>query len=163
MRGLIILLLLLICQSWAHAQQRPWVERIRYDARQDGNFELGTDSTIFQYHNDGLSVLYRGEQPALHQALRQQLAGKMLDKQFDGLVRIRFVVNKQGQSGMFRSLVCNSEGIETSIDPASLQTLLLAVKAADGWQAKSINGQPVHYYQYVLFRLQGGEVIQILP
>jgi hypothetical protein len=147
----------------ANAQQRPWVEHIRYDARKDGKFELGADSTIFQYHNDGLGVLYQGEQPALHQALRQQLAGKMLDKQFDGLVRIRFVVNKQGQSGMFRSLVCNSEGIETSIDPASLQTLLLAVKAADGWQAKSIHGEPVHYYQYVLFRLQGGEVTQIFP
>lgn len=163
MHRLLVLLLLFICQGRAHAQQRPWVERIRYDAQRDGIFDLGADSTIFQYHNDGLGVLYRGEQPALHQALRQQLAGKALDLQFDGMVRIRFVVNKQGQSGMFRSLVCNSQGEETNIDPASLQALLQAVRAVDGWQAKSINGEPVHYYQYVLFRLQAGEITQILP
>lgn len=163
MRSFLILVLLFVSQGWANAQQRPWVESIVYDPQRDGTFDLGNDTQVYQYHNDGKGVLYRGEQPALHQTLRTALAGVRLDSSFDGMVRIRFVVNKQGKAGMFRPLVCNVQGEEVALAPGSLQALLQAVQQADGWQVKNIDGKPVHHYQYVLFRLHHGSIAQILP
>jgi|GEM_PF-6528825 len=163
MRYCALWLLLCLCQLTAWGQQRPWVESIVYDPQRDGTFDLGNDTQVYQYHNDGKGVLYRGEQPALHQSLRVALTGIPLDSSFDGMVRIRFVVNKQGKAGMFRPLVCNVQGEEVGLEPSSLQALLQAVQQADGWQVKNIDGKPVHYYQYVLFRLHYGSIAQILP
>lgn len=163
MRFPIRLLLLLVLPLASTAQQRPWVEAITYEAALDSPFSLGGDTKIYQYHNDGLGVTYRGDRPALHGALRTATAILEFDKSFDGLVRVRFVVNKAGESGMFRAYAYTIAGEVANWPPASLHQLTLAVKHVNGWQPKIINDQPVHYYQYVLFRIQGGKISQILP
>lgn len=163
MRRLIRTFLLTLLPVAAAAQVRPWVEAITYDAAIDGPFSLGGDANIYQYHNDGLGVNYRGDRPALHEALRKATAHLKFDPAFDGLVRIRFVVNKAGKSGMFRTYVYTVTGEQAHLPAALLDPLTQAVKQLNDWQPKIIRDQTVHYYQYVIFRIQGGKVSHILP
>lgn len=163
MRFLIRFLLFVALPITSAAQQRPWVEAITYEAALDSPFNLGGDARVYQYHNDGLGVAYRGGRPALHEALRTTTATLVFDKNFDGLARVRFVVNKAGESGMFRTYAYTITGEEAHLPVAMLNPLTQAVKQLNGWQPKIIRDHPVHYYQYVLFRIQEGKISHILP
>ncbi len=163
MHRLIRTFLLILLPVAVAAQVRPWVEAITYDAAIDSPFSLGGDANIYQYHNDGLGVTFLGGRPMLHDALQKATSQLKFDPAFDGIVRIRFVVNKAGESGMFRTYVYTVTGEQAHLPAALLNPLTQAVMQLNGWQPKIIRDQTVHYYQYVIFRIQGGKVSHILP
>jgi len=41
--------------------------------------------------------------------------------------------------------------------------LLSIIKSIKAWQVQMVNGQPVDYYQYLIFKIRNGQLIEILP
>ena len=85
------------------------------------------------------------------------------DKNSTGYITIRFVVNCEGKTGMFRVQQMDEDYNETIFEENIVSIILKFVKSLDGWIVQSYKGQTVDYYQYLTFKIENGIVKEILP
>ncbi len=141
-----------------------WVGDIAYDASIDkSDFSIcNGEDKIVQYFNDGNGLEYEGEKIAIEKVFAKEYR---LEKpiQETGLIRIRFIVNCQGESGRFRVLGMNSLYEEKNFAPLIVNELLRITKSLKGWKIKSMQNQTIDYYQYLIFKMENGKLIEILP
>ena len=140
-----------------------WVDDIAEDQELDDSaFKIcTTNEQIIQYFNDGNGIQYIGDKPAIdsifyssYQAIKTNLSG---------FVRIRFIVNWSGETGRFRVLTSDLN-YQANILPSDITKQLLNItKSMNGWQQKTWRDLNVDYYQYLIFKIEKGELTQILP
>lgn len=136
---------------------------IEYNKSLDAaNFKLcnGDDKAV-QYFNLGKGLQYKGEKRTLINHFYK--AYKPVDTNESGLVRIRFIVNCKGQTGRFRIISMDKNYREVKIDEKISDQLLTLTKELDGWKILSYKNKPLDYYQYLLFKIEKGKLIEILP
>lgn len=80
-----------------------------------------------------------------------------------GLLRIRFTVNCHGDSGRFRLLSMNEDYEEMSFSDNIVDQLLTLTKAYKEWRVLSYDGMESDYYFYVTFKIEDGQIKEILP
>ena len=80
-----------------------------------------------------------------------------------GLIRIRFIVNCKGETGRFRVLAMNPDYQEKAFDESITSQLLTITKGLNGWKPKEFRGTVYDYYQYLIFKIQDGKIVKILP
>ena len=129
----------------------------------DPNFKLcGDENQLIQYYALNEKP-YKGEQWAINKAFKQgyNLAKKEGE---NGLIRIRFVVNCKGETGRFRLLAMNPDYSERAFDQAITDRLLEITKSLDGWKVlENQKKGPLEYYQYLIFKMKDGQIMEILP
>lgn len=120
-----------------------------------------------QYYYTGLS--YEGELFAIDSIFRSQYNLPKASGQ-SGIATIRFVVNCSGETGRFRFFGVNKELEECSFQDSIKQKLLAITKGLKGWKImpsegldNSKNGDPLDYYQYLVFQLIDGQIKEIGP
>lgn len=151
------------CGEFSGSLSRGWVGDIIVDPElDDPAFSVCDEHDIYQYHNFSNGFQYQGEKYALEQKIRSGYATIKAAGE-TGLVRIRFVVNCQGESGRFRIMGMDDNYNPKVFDRAILDQLLGITKALDGWKIQRENGAPKDYYQYLIFKLKDGELQEILP
>ncbi|MEM0993429.1 MAG: hypothetical protein AAF847_10080 [Bacteroidota bacterium] len=163
---LFALLLSVNCQTGGQLDKSPdtflqSADEILYDSTIDDPDYRVCGNYIYQYFNDGGGLIYEGEKHALIETFEDQYVPPE-NAQDSGLVRIRFVVNCQGKSGRFRILTGNNyqaANLSTSIT----DQLLSITKMLDGWKVKQLNGKTIDYYQYLIFKIEAGKIVEILP
>jgi hypothetical protein len=52
---------------------------------------------------------------------------------------------------------------EKQFDPRITNQLLEITKNLSGWKIKEYHGSEIDYYQYLIFKIEKGEIIEILP
>ena len=159
-------ILLYSCNS-GHQQEKSkyprWVGDSHYDpSLDDSTFQICyTENKVKQYFNFSEGFKYKGEKSALEQVIFG--AYQPVDVQESGWVRIRFVVNCNGDAGRFRLLQSDSNYQETSFDERITSQLMKIVKSLDGWVIMP-SGEPAEdYYLYLIFKIENGQIIEILP
>lgn len=80
-----------------------------------------------------------------------------------GLIRIRFVVNCNGKSGRFRILGMNKNYQKKDFSNDITSQLLRITKNLNGWKPMKANGLPFDYYQYLIFKIENGQLLEIMP
>jgi hypothetical protein len=110
--------------------------------------------------SDGLQ--YEGEKYAIEQAFRQNYKPALAKKE-SGMLRIRFIVNCKGKTDRFRMMGADENYQAKIFDPSIADQLLQITKKLDKWQPKKLEEQPVDYYQYLIFKIENGVLIEILP
>lgn len=155
-----ICLQLISCNSRRDAPKM--VDTISFDETKDNpDFKLCNEYVI-QYFNDSKGLTFKGEKPSLVDAFFNSYKAEKVSKE-TGLIRVRFVVNCKGEADRFRLLGMDTNYKEKIFDKRITNQLLKITKELKGWGVKEINGQPVDYYQYLIFVLKGGEITKILP
>ncbi len=48
-------------------------------------------------------------------------------------------------------------------DPQITEQLMAVAKSLDTWKPLDLEGEPVDYYQYLIFKMKDGEIEKILP
>lgn len=160
---LIFLPLLFSCQTEKVTTSYPkFVGDISYDKSIDGDFKKCGEHQNFSfqyYHFNGFH--YKGEKFEIFQQLKSQnLSG---DKNLNGYITIRFLVNCEGKSGMFRTQQMNLDYKETLLDNNLTNKLLDFTKSLNGWLPKEQEGKKIDYYQYLTYKIENGQVVEILP
>ena len=84
-------------------------------------------------------------------------------KKESGLVRIRFIINCQGKTDRFRILSVDENYKAKEFDKNITEQLLQITKRLDGWKPKKYKEKEVNYYQYLIFKLVKGQLIEVLP
>lgn len=163
---LIILLipLLINCQTEKAVSKYPnHVGNIEFDEKlDDPNFKRCLDEKyVFQYYNDSKGFQYKNEKRGIEKEILTLNLPE--NKEANGYVTIRFVVNCEGKSGMFRMQQIDNEYKEYTFEKKILDQLLNFTKKLNGWIPKEIEEKKVDYYQYLTYKIENGKVSEILP
>lgn len=121
------------------------------------------DDNVFQYFNLGYGPVYAGEKSTLLNTFKTKYK-PVIDKNQNGLIRIRFIVNCEGQAGRFRILQSDTDFNETEFDEKIISQLIDITKNIGEWVILlNNNKQPVDYYFYLIFKINNGQITEILP
>ena len=137
----------------------------------DTQFVAETDSTGFQpchpdlaiqYYNFGESTGFKGEKSAIERYFRERYKAEE-NQQENGYFTVRFLVNCEGKSSWFRM-----EGMDQDYQPKQFNSaisnqLLQLTKGLEGWRVAEHEGQTYDYYQYLTFKIENGQLSEILP
>ena len=163
-KQLLLLFLLLSCSTGLFAQQTRWVEDIIPDSLlDDPTFKIcNNEDQVIQYFNNSNGMEYDGDKPALTDIFQKQYKPVVSNGQ-TGLIRIRFIVNCNGEAGRFRVLCSDLNYLPLKFDSKITDQLLAITKSLKGWKPKLWKEMKVDYYQYLIFKIKDGNLIAILP
>ena len=159
--------LLFSCQAEKEAKSQSkylrWVGDIEFDAQlDDQNFKVcHGDSNVIQYFNTSKGFGYQGEKTAIWNIFQEKYQA-VTRKNQNGWIRIRFIVNCEGKAGRFRLTAADQNYQRTTFDPKITSQLLKITKSLDGWQILE-NDPPRDYYLYLIFKIEDGQILEILP
>ena len=140
-----------------------WVGDIAEDLTiDDPDFEVCREKKAMQYFNFSRGLQYKGEKYALEKEVREKYDPGEVSPE-SGLIRIRFIVNCKGQTGRFRITAMDSTYQEKQFDTLITEQLLSIVRGLKGWKMMPDNENPKDYYQYLIFKIDNGQIIEILP
>ena len=159
----LFLLFLLGCQDESLYKN---VGDIPFDRKIDSSdFELCNERRIKQYYvrgSDDTPSGYKGEKKALVKEFFENY-NYPITEQEDGYITIRFMVNCQGQSGRFRVQEMDNAYQSKSFKPEIREQLLTITKSLDGWIPVHKDSVYFDFYQYLTFKLEDGQIQQIMP
>lgn len=139
-----------------------WVGDSVFDPEKDGDFQIcGNENFVLQYFHLDNGIQYQGEKNELHRLYTENYKAIEVDQ--SGWIRIRFIVNCQGQAGRFRIIGSDVDYREQIFDERITDQLLEITKSLDGWVIQSRDDLPQDYYQYLIFKIDRGELIDLLP
>ena len=158
------LLLLFSCQQQQTSSAYPrWIGDIAFDPKTDrADFHLCHEDHIAQYFNYAEGPNYEGEKYAILEAFRQDYQAVEDDSQ-TGSLRIRFVVNCRGETDRFRIMGMDKDYQPKDFRPEITDQLLDITRKLNGWKVISRHEVALDYYQYLIFKLDKGQLTQILP
>jgi len=161
---LFLLPILFSCQSEKSISVYPnQVGDIVFDKNTDNPDFKRCQSKDFglQYYNDSKGFQYEGEKFAVVQELEKLNLSS--SKKINGYITIRFVVNCEGKTGLFRIQQMNDNYLEEKPDKDFSAKLLNFTQSLNGWIPKEISGRKIDYYQYLTYKITNGKVSEILP
>lgn len=115
----------------------------------------------FQYYQGTKQFDYRGEKVAIEEKLRKE--NIYSKKDVNGYITVRFLVNCEGKTGLFRLKHLDSDLKDVALDEELGNELMKFTKSLDGWMPKEIKGLKVDYYQYLTYKIENGKVSEVLP
>ncbi|CAA9197786.1 hypothetical protein ACHRVW_16280 [Flavobacterium collinsii] len=138
-----------------------YVGDIEFNSEMDNkDFELCNSKHIYQYFNRGDGLVYEGDKLAIEKEFAEKYKSKII-KNETGLIRINFVVNCKGKTDRFR-LISMNENYEEKVFVKSITEQLMSItKNLKGWEGKK--SKEIDYYQYLIFKIENGQLKEILP
>jgi hypothetical protein len=136
---------------------------IYFDSRlDDPAFKPCNEDRVLQYYNFGKGLLYKGEKIKINEHFQDGL--KTQEQQDEsGFLTIRFIVTCEGKTGRFRVQGMNNDYTEKAFNENLTNQLLRLTKQLDGWIVGEYEGKAYDYYQYLTFKIEQGELIEIMP
>lgn len=166
-----LLLCFISCAQESASFQNEYPPRhigdIEFDPKMDNpDFKLCIPEYIAHYMSSGLTgnsaIDYKGEKYQIEQTFRKKYNSKFAKKE-SGYIRIRFVVNCEGKTDRFRIFQADENYLETEFDKSITNQIMEITKSLNGWNVKKYKEQPVDYYQYLIFKIENGQIVKILP
>jgi hypothetical protein len=156
--------LFVFCQEKATTSLYPdFVGDIEFNKElDDQNFELCFDKHIYQYFNDSTGFQYEGEKLAVENEFSKEYKSNYIANE-TGLVRVNFVINCKGQTDRFRLIGMDENYNEKEFDKSITEQLLRITKSLKGWKGKKLKDNKIDYYQYLIFKIENGQLKEILP
>jgi len=164
----VIFSLLWSCQTEKKADEKQeylrWVGDIEKNEQIDElEFKVcNGDDKILQYFNLGKGPVYSGEKCKILNTFKSKYK-PITDKNQNGLIRIRFIVNCEGKAGRFRVLQSDYDYQEKDFNKEIVSQLLNIIKEIEDWEVFKRNEVPVDYYMYLIFKITYGQLTEILP
>ncbi|MEM9546267.1 MAG: hypothetical protein AAGA77_09840 [Bacteroidota bacterium] len=116
---------------------------------------------INDYYNDRRAG-FKGGKGRLRAILKDKLDPSKLQGQ-SGYLTFRFVVNCEGEAGWFVTEEAGLDYIKKKFSQECRMHLYEILKAEKEWIHLEIRKQPRDAYVYITFKLEDGEIIEILP
>ncbi|MDT0651302.1 hypothetical protein [Autumnicola edwardsiae] len=166
--AIILLSGFLSCQSEKKVDEKPdylrWVGDIEQnDQIDESDFKIcNGDDYILQYFNLGEGPVYGGEKSSLLNTFKSKYK-PLSNKDQNGFIRVRFIVNCEGKTGRFRVLQSDYNYQEIEFDERIVTQLVDITKEIENWQILYRSDIPVDYYMYLIFKISEGQLTEILP
>jgi hypothetical protein len=150
-------------KSETKSEYPNYVGDIEFNSKMDNkDFELCNSKDIYQYFNIGDGLVYEEEKLAIEKEFSEKYKSEVI-KNETGLIRINFVVNCKGKTDRFR-LISMGENYEEKVFLKSITEQLMSItKSLKGWKGKKYEEKEIDYYQYLIFKIENGQLKEILP
>ncbi len=130
--------------------------------RDNPNFKIcGPQKEILQYYAFHEKPIVE-EKGHLETVFKKQYRPILSESQ-TGLIRIRFAVNCAGLAGRFRVMGMDNHYQPKEFSKEVTEQLRKITKAYNGWRIMRANGKARDYYMYLVFKMEKGELIEIMP
>ena len=130
------------------------------------NFELCWDEKFavqyYAFTSTFNQSTYLKEKYAVHKIFEANYNADRVPLE-SGLVSVRFLVNCRGESGRFRVKGMDENYQEKVFTSAITQQLVNITKNELEWKAFKTDKAERDYYQYLIFKIENGQIIDILP
>lgn len=163
----IVIIAILLLASCTQSDQNPkylrWVGDSEFNPEIDvSDFRLcNSEKLVKQYFHSNQGLQYKGEKTALRNRFEQTYVPIETDQ--SGWIRIRFIVNCNGETGRYRVIGSDVDYQEQIFDERITDQLLEITESLDGWGIQSKRGKPQDYYQYLIFKIDKGDITDIMP
>ena len=128
----------------------------------DPTFLPCKEGPIRQYYEFSGGLMYGGEKYAILESFKNEYKNQGFNEA-TGYLIFRFVVNCNGQTGRFRVTQMDNNFKECKFSADLVDQMLGLVKRLDKWGVPSDGQQKYDYYQYLTFKLERGEIAEIVP
>lgn len=115
------------------------------------------DHPIYQYYS--INTDYVGGKRALKRELKDKIPINNLPD--SGLLTVRFIVNCQGNTGVFQSLMIDSSINRVDLSDYDLSPIYSVISKLENWQPGKVKDISEDSYYQISFKLQNGELIDI--
>lgn len=138
---------------------------VKFDPQIDEqSFKICDIKNTAQYYNFSNGFQYKGEKYGLIKKIREKYQPEIVASEGGtGYITIRFLVNCEGKTGLFRVQEMDMNYMPTKFDAGIINQLLAVTKSLDGWLIGEYDGKNYDYYQYLTFKLENYKVLEILP
>jgi hypothetical protein len=80
-----------------------------------------------------------------------------------GYLNFRFLVNCEGKPGWFEIIQMNLDLEVTELNSEMVNQLLKLTSKPKHWANLNYEGKPIDYYMYISYRIENGNIVEILP
>ncbi|MBK6266138.1 hypothetical protein JKA74_13925 [Marivirga sp. S37H4] len=137
------------------------IEEIQFDESTDEiALELCNEDRILQYYT--VSTGYNGGKKAIKKKLLPIIEkDKLSFGTKNGNITIRFVVNCNGEIGLFRVKSIDENLQETDFAQSGIASLISLVSQLDEWKVKPMKEKKFDSYYFINFKVRNGHVTDI--
>ena len=134
---------------------------IKYDASLDHkNLSICNEDRIPQYYSSGTG--YLGGKRAIKKELIPLINEKKIEfGSKNGFVSIRFIVNCNGEIGLFRVNEIDSDIKATEYSRKTIEELKDIVSTLKNWEVKTYNENKYDSYYFINFKIEQGLITDI--
>ncbi len=126
----------------------------------DSGFAICDERWIFEYYNFSKGLQFEGEKIKIIEHFRAKYKPAT---QENGYFTVRFVVNCKRETGRFRTESMGFDYQPIRFEDRTTDQLLTLTKELKGWRVGIYQGKEQDYYQYLTFKIEEGNLTEILP
>ena len=123
-------------------------------------FKVCDEERIYQYYNPKEASYSKGKNGLRNFILQHY---KNEGYQDSGYLTIRFVINCEGQAGRYIIHENNLELVPTKLNPKMVAQLFDLTTQLKTWNPNIIFDKPSDSYVFLTYRIEDGEIMEILP
>lgn len=124
-------------------------------------YTLCDAGSIYHVHHGASEKGYAGNKKNFRDFILENY--KKGDYDDSGYLNFRFLVTCEGKPGWFETIQVDTEYNSTQFSKQIVSQLQALTAQTKNWNIITIENNPVDYYMYVSYKLQDGEIIEILP
>mgnify|MGYP001793618642 CR=1 FL=1 len=130
------------------------------EAFSDVGFEVCDEERIAQYYNPKRASYSKGKN-----GLRNFILSNYENKGYtdSGYLNIRFIINCEGKAGRYIIHENNLDLEPTDLDDAMVEQIFKLTQKLEQWNPVFFRDKPWDAYMYLSYRIEHGEIIEILP
>lgn len=117
---------------------------------------------VNDYYNGDPDAAYNGGKQALLTDILGQLNPESLGDE-SGYLTFRFIINCEGRAGWFTTEQADLDYMQKQFSPVLVKHLLTILQSLDQWHPTVIRAEKRDAYCYLTFKLDHGQLIDLLP
>lgn len=144
--------------------QKAGISHKKLNSYKIENFQICNEDLIGQYYYNNQGSQYKGGNQKIKKLVSDKI--KKSNKKTDtGYIRIRFIVNCEGNIGNFSILEVDENYKVTDFSDDLVLDLFFTVAKLKDWSLGRLteNGDYYDNYKYITFKIRNGEVLAVLP
>ena len=124
-------------------------------------YELCDNGAIYKVHHGAPDDAFEGSKKRFRETLLSEYKNENYSD--SGYLNFRFLVNCEGNAGWFEIIEMNLDLEETDLNKNMVDQLFKLTSDSKHWKIYTNKDIPRNYYMYISYRIEHGEIIEILP
>jgi len=141
-------------------------DRIGYidpgSAISDPEFQVCFEEVLFPYYYNRKPIAYIHGRDSLTNYFHASYDNQGITNE-SGYLTLRFVINCKGEIGRFQILETGIDYSEKKFHPSLVEELLNLTKNLKEWTAFSRGDSTFDCFSHITFKIENGELVEILP
>ena len=130
-------------------------------ALKNNAYELCNDGKIAHTYNGASLKAYKPSKGVFRNNILNTYKNENYGE--SGYLNFRFLVNCKGEAGWFEIIEMDLNLNESDLNDDMVNQLLHLTSDKMHWKVLKDNGKLLNYYMYVSYRIENGDIIEILP